>query len=290
MKKTPVPFSVPGSAKPLGKKRYALKIIVFFLLGALVNTLIALSVALASRPPWAYVSELLPPTETWLGAPPEEWPSRPTLADHWEGVGLRRISIAARARTLDYIKQLEASVAASRRWFEQPSPDLESVDHQEAFQREADRQIWLDHVYELAILQPGIRGWYLEEIVFAGWPFESFRGVRWKSQRYGQATSTGAIRQKRIRGAIEVDFHPTKEGITGETEKRLIPLSPLWPGFAINTVLYGLVLWLLTIGPLTMRRFIRRTKGLCPKCGYNLRGDFSCGCPECGWARQPVSD
>lgn len=32
----------------------------------------------------------------------------------------------------------------------------------------------------------------------------------------------------------------------------------------------------------------RRTRGLCPTCGYNLRHQFIGGCPECGWGRAPV--
>jgi predicted Zn-ribbon and HTH transcriptional regulator len=28
----------------------------------------------------------------------------------------------------------------------------------------------------------------------------------------------------------------------------------------------------------------------CPKCGYDLRGNLSAGCPECGWNRTTVSE
>lgn len=31
------------------------------------------------------------------------------------------------------------------------------------------------------------------------------------------------------------------------------------------------------------------TKGKCPKCDYDLRGDLSSGCPECGWRRENVA-
>ncbi|MCH8259451.1 MAG: hypothetical protein IIC46_04520 [Planctomycetes bacterium] len=69
-----------------------------------------------------------------------------------------------------------------------------------------------------------------------------------------------------------------------------LPLRPLWPGFAINTIFYSAVLVLLTLGPITARRMIRRKRGHCIKCGYDLRGtsggDFSTGCPECGWGRE----
>ena len=67
---------------------------------------------------------------------------------------------------------------------------------------------------------------------------------------------------------------------------RALPLRPIWTGFAINTVFYAAILWLLTLGPFTARRMIRQRRGHCIKCGYDLRGHFSAGCPECGWRRE----
>ncbi len=61
-----------------------------------------------------------------------------------------------------------------------------------------------------------------------------------------------------------------------------IPLRPLWPGFAVNTILYATILWLLIPGPFVLRRFIRVKRGLCPACAYP-RGDSSV-CSECGKA------
>ena len=61
-----------------------------------------------------------------------------------------------------------------------------------------------------------------------------------------------------------------------------LPLRPIWPGFAINTVFYAVVLWLLTLAPFTARRFIRRKRGHCIKCGYDLRAVEHEKCPECG--------
>ncbi len=66
----------------------------------------------------------------------------------------------------------------------------------------------------------------------------------------------------------------------------VVPSHPLWPGLAINTIFYAAILWLLTLGPLTARRMIRRKRGHCIKCGYDLRGEFSAGCSECGWRRE----
>ena len=73
-------------------------------------------------------------------------------------------------------------------------------------------------------------------------------------------------------------------------EGRLLPLRPIWPGFAINTVFYAFILWLLfALGgtPFALRRRRRIKRGLCPKCAYDLRGSAtdSTTCPECGATR-----
>ncbi len=57
---------------------------------------------------------------------------------------------------------------------------------------------------------------------------------------------------------------------------------PLWPGFAINTLFYATLLWLLIPGPFALRRFIRRKRAQCPACGYPA-GE-SAVCSECGRA------
>ncbi len=59
-----------------------------------------------------------------------------------------------------------------------------------------------------------------------------------------------------------------------------LPLRPEWPGFAINTIFYAAILWLLIPGPFALRRFLRVRRGLCPKCAYPM-GESSV-CTECG--------
>ena len=63
---------------------------------------------------------------------------------------------------------------------------------------------------------------------------------------------------------------------------RFLPLHPIWPGFAINTVFYAALLWIVILGPGTARRVIRRKQGRCINCGYDLRGAEHEVCPECG--------
>ena len=65
-----------------------------------------------------------------------------------------------------------------------------------------------------------------------------------------------------------------------------LPIDPIWPGFAINTIFYAATLWLLTLGSFAARRMIRRKRGHCIRCGYDLRANYSAGCPECGWRRE----
>ena len=65
---------------------------------------------------------------------------------------------------------------------------------------------------------------------------------------------------------------------------RSYPRRPIWPGFAINTVFYAAIVWLLFAGPFVLRRRRRIRRGLCPKCAYDLRGTpaGATACPECG--------
>jgi len=65
---------------------------------------------------------------------------------------------------------------------------------------------------------------------------------------------------------------------------RELPLRPIWPGFAINTIFYAVIVWFMTLGPFVLRRHVRNKRGLCIKCGYDLRGVEHEVCPECGTA------
>jgi hypothetical protein len=59
-----------------------------------------------------------------------------------------------------------------------------------------------------------------------------------------------------------------------------VPFRPLWPGFAINTVFYAVILWLLFAAPIALRRRRRIKRGLCPACAYPI-GESDV-CTECG--------
>ena len=66
---------------------------------------------------------------------------------------------------------------------------------------------------------------------------------------------------------------------------RPFPCLFAWPGFAINTILYAAILWLLCVAPFALRRRIRARRGQCPACAYPI--GTSDVCTECGAAVMP---
>ena len=79
------------------------------------------------------------------------------------------------------------------------------------------------------------------------------------------------------------DFE-SKRG-TGVVLAQLTPMRPIWPGFAINTVFYAGILWLLVAIPARVRRWRRTRRGLCAKCAYPVGASEVC--TECGAAIRP---
>ena len=61
-----------------------------------------------------------------------------------------------------------------------------------------------------------------------------------------------------------------------------LPLRPIWPGFAINTIFYAVILWLPFAAFGRSRRRRRTKRGLCPACAYPVGTNPVC--TECGRA------
>jgi predicted RNA-binding Zn-ribbon protein involved in translation (DUF1610 family) len=112
-----------------------------------------------------------------------------------------------------------------------------------------------------------------------GWPFRSMFGEQ-------QSDLTRPVRFQsrglwRIQWLKERFRHAHSDGL---------PLYPIWDGFALNTVIFVMILW-----SLTTLRFIPRwlrsrrlaAKGRCKGCGYDLSGAKHLRCPECGNVIKP---
>ncbi len=108
-----------------------------------------------------------------------------------------------------------------------------------------------------------------------GWPARSLRWYRLVGGSLRGGIDLGGVRSYSIDGERwSASFSIYQVG------NRTIAFIPIWPGFALNTILYAAVLWLLIPGPFVLRRFLRVRRGLCPKCAYPM-GE-SAVCSECG--------
>ena len=107
----------------------------------------------------------------------------------------------------------------------------------------------------------------------AGWPMRSLAGAH-LSDRNDQAIeswySTAIINPWLADNEQAFNF---------------IPYRPMWLGFALNSLLYATILWI-PFAPFALRQVLRRRRGACMQCGYDLRGAVSAGCSECGCGRE----
>lgn len=114
----------------------------------------------------------------------------------------------------------------------------------------------------------------------AGWPM---RSVQWAQLDEFDAnglarTTTGANLLLPVsRGEL------SNWGFANGWVPRRLPVEPAWPGFAVNSVLFAVLLAGVVTGPFVGVRAVRaarrRRRGLCVACGYPVGGAV---CSECG--------
>ena len=107
----------------------------------------------------------------------------------------------------------------------------------------------------------------------AGWPFAALGGV-W----FGIPDSNTGGWTHELRGAVKIDSQSLRRMFTKRAS--YFPWHPRWPGFAVNTLLYTLLLWMTAAGVAALRRRRRIKRGLCPKCAYPVGTNERC--TECG--------
>ncbi len=125
-----------------------------------------------------------------------------------------------------------------------------------------------------------------------GWPMRALR-VYWHGGLLyspNPAPYTGARRlapREPWWGIGLTPYAPDRPGTKSLHGLRAFPLRPILPGLLINTLFYAVLWFAILFGFSTSRRTIRRARGRCLKCGYDLRGTSEAaeGCPECGWGR-----
>ncbi len=98
----------------------------------------------------------------------------------------------------------------------------------------------------------------VDTALVSGWPQKSARSFWLSEAQMGQ--SVNSTLKDELRAAL--------------------PIVPVWPGFAINTVFYAAILWLLFAAPGWARRRIRVARRQCPACAYPIGS--SDVCTECG--------
>lgn len=110
-------------------------------------------------------------------------------------------------------------------------------------------------------------------VVFnAGWPWRSTQTGVHHIRDTPQRTTTPPVS---LAGGVTL----WTNGGQGPLDRFALPLFPLWPGFALNTLAFAAAIALLWHAPLTIRRLRRKRAGHCLACGYDLVG--LARCPEC---------
>ena len=116
----------------------------------------------------------------------------------------------------------------------------------------------------------------------AGWPRLSLEGGSWDVIAEPALKPWGETARVIAIDAIPIFRGPDPDDVTP------LPVRPLWPGFAINTIFYAAIPWIVFACPGVVKRIRRRRRGQCVHCGYDLRGQpaaahgQSTKCPECG--------
>jgi hypothetical protein len=110
-----------------------------------------------------------------------------------------------------------------------------------------------------------------------GWPFPAFGEARWRSSLMGQEETAGAL--------------PWRKPVPGDQRGALdgtLPLSPIWVGLIADAALGAALIWASIFLFRHLRVLIRRRRGACERCNYDLSGLGSV-CPECGFHSAPHS-
>jgi hypothetical protein len=123
-----------------------------------------------------------------------------------------------------------------------------------------------------------------------GWPFISLAcATRVESGKWKGALAVEIPRTRLGGGTLFLPCTRDDSGITRVYRSRVrpIPCKPVWSGFLINTSFYAGSCWFFATAPGAVRRAIRRRRHLCPSCAYPI--GTSTVCTECGAPLPPAA-
>jgi hypothetical protein len=181
-----------------------------------------------------------------------------TVGIHWDlGNGVQIVETVAIGRGTTYVTTLRAYEPMKSMFEDSGLPSIERLPS------------WV------TLTTPAEAGHWLHDVA-AGLPFRSL-AMRW----HRQWADRSGWRCTQVDCALSLRDLPV--GMPpGPT---CVPLRPIWSGFAMNTLFYAAILWLLFAAPFALRRRRRIKRGLCPACAYPV-GD-STVCTECGKPVKP---
>ncbi len=242
-------------------KRIAIKLVVFLLLGAVVNVAVAWTSVW-----WAPLPVIFSPVKSMTG--------RARQSTEYHGFVAQRLTRKGADRVSS--------------WWMAPHVAVGEVRYPEAYAKQWV-PTWASGVF------PDSRyvewGWHYRMVEARGWPLISLRSSHIRCVNWG-----GQVGSPRVLGSVErresawplPDLASSlfvEHGSAGSYPWKAVqqlPLRPMWRNFAINAAFYAVILWLLWSTPFAARRLIRKRRGRCVRCGYDLRGTEHEVCPECG--------
>lgn len=106
---------------------------------------------------------------------------------------------------------------------------------------------------------------YIEHGV--GWPLRTLAMRHWSDDFPRQWECDGLRLPEELRRFNQAGF---------------LPARFIWPGAGVSVAMFSWAWFCMFMIPGMVRRAIRRTRGLCPGCGYDPSGLREPRCPECG--------
>ncbi len=118
--------------------------------------------------------------------------------------------------------------------------------------------------------------------IACGWPLRCLAGRSDSSRTIGASGTSSWHAQD----AWIVDIPKSGGPTEFLTNRAFLPLRPVWTGLLLNSAFFS-ACWAMTLFGIPMaRRQMRRRRGRCPTCAYDLNHNLATGCPECGWRRE----